>query len=542
MPQLDTLFRTWRRGTDRSAALDADDREIAARLAVVDDAYRADVGPFVRDRSGYFLGYTPIGSDLLPVHVSPRIMDERSSVTTGATGTGKTVLQVMLALETLARGNAGLVASDYQGHDSGFAKLLAEHALPGLAMRLPPERGAELLLGVRVFAPWLSSKLPSFHLTAPGGSASRRAAAIIDVFAATCGVGAFGPRMLALTTPATRALILTGTPLPLLAEFLTNERFRRALTIAAGDPDLTSYVEHRFAADFREAGASVLARLDRFFADESTKLSMYAPDPFDPAAWLESGTTILNLGGGTSSHRAFWASFVQHALLSAALARQATRSSRRVVIRIDEAQVGLPGEAQARELDDALSRVRSRKVAIAIAHQHAGQLSSYPFLRESLKANCGYMLTFRVPEETIVQNAFPLPDSLPPGVSSGLSEAQVRSVWTRVLTSLPDRTFLVRVPTLSPASVPVVAAHFDVEAFGRDAPEDIRALAREGQGGYPRADLAARETVWRRTAEEIARAAEPNVDALARLARRRAPARAEPDRDGAAASSIVEVG
>lgn len=521
MPRTDEFLRALRRGGDHEAALMADLERTARRDAESVSAYDARIAPFVRDRHGVPYGTTfGGGGSWCTVRVPRRIAHERSAMLLGATGTGKTTFLAYLATQDLARPDVVLIGGDYQGADSGFAPRLCDHVLPGLAMRLPPERGAALLAGLRVIAPWKNRLVPSLHLTAPGGSAGMRAAQLIDIFGATtggAGAGEFGPRMTSLAIPVAKLQVQLNVPLPLFRDTLTNPGFRRGLAIAANDPELTAYMDARFTADFRDAGASVLSRLDQLLLDDVTRLALFAPEPFAPASWLEGGTTILDLGGSSGLHRRFFAANLQSGVLGAVMERRPTRRSPHVVVRIDEAHVGIASPAQAAELDDALSRMRGRKAALTIAHQHLGQLASYPSLVQSLKTNAGAFVAFRVPAESAAATSFILPDAMPPGLGADLPEAQVARAWERVLASLPDRVFFLRTPGLSSASIPVRAPDLDVERFGADAPEDIRALAREGQYGFERSELAAREATWHRVVAELGQVAEPNVVALRRF-------------------------
>ena len=451
-----------------------------------------------------------------------------SSHVVGATGTGKTTAMTAWAAQDVATPGVVSVNLDYKGD---FAKNLTEIVIPWVALKLPLDEGTELLESLRVWAPWSGRKIPSLHLTSPGGSVSRRAVALTDLFVATVGAGELGHRQLSVFVPAVKLMMKTGVPFALLPEIFTLPGFRGALLIAAEDPELTSYFENRFMADAREGVVfSILSRFDRFLSDDTTKRALFGPTPFDATVWLEHGTTVCDFGGGLRSHRVFWASFVQHAILEAVLSRPTRRTSPRVAIRIDEVQMGIPTKDQAEELDDALCLMRSRRAALAIAHQHAGQLAEYPSLLSSLRANAGILAAFRIPKESAEATSCVVPEGLPPGIDGkGLTESQVRETWIRVLSSLPDRTFLLRAPTLASSSIPVRAPTLDLEALSREVPEAIRALGRDGQDGFTSEALGLREDTWRRVVAELSTVAAPNVTALAHFAEPeegvRAPAR-----------------
>lgn len=518
----DATLRAFLRGSDHDAALQADARrtEEEEQRAVRESLVR--LAPFTRSHEGVQFGQTPAPhNEWLNVIVPYRVAHELSGWMQGATNQGKTTLMLSIDAHDFTVPNRVHVRFDYQGSENGYAYQLTHSVIPGVAVRLAPEDGARLLADLRVIAPWQSSKLPSLHLTAPGGNVNVRAAALVDVFAGTtniAGAGEFGPRMLSLALRGVKVLMKTDTPFPLLQELWTNERVRAALVRCSGDSELEAYARDRLPADFRDAGASVLARLDRFLSDDATRLACFGPEPFEPGELIEKGTTVMNLAGGTPMHRAFWAAFAQTSTLGAILVRRPTKASPRVLVKIDEAHVGLPSADQARLLDDALSRMRGRRASLVIAHQHAGQLSDFPFLRESLRANCGYVVTFRVPANTFAASGSSVPEMLLPGMTGNLTESQNRDVWERVVENLPRRTFLLRAPDLANTTIAVQAPTFEVEKFVAGVPRDIIDLCVEGQGGYDRAELAVREQAWRRAISEIGAAADANLTALERLA------------------------
>ncbi len=513
MPTLDGIVRTLRRGSDRTAALAADrereeEGEARHRAAVVDT-----LAPYTRHAEGLVFGHTPgLDGSSLTVTLPYRVAHERSAWITGATGAGKTTFLLAITLQDLTTPDRAVIACDFQGSEGGYANRLRHHVIPGLVARFDTAEADGFLGAMRVVAPWRSTTLPSLNLTNAAGPVQRRAAELVDVFAATTG-GDFGPRMLSCTLPLVRLAMVARVPLPLLPEIATNAATRRALLLAAEDPELHSYFRDRFAADFRDAGASVLSRIDRLLMDEPTRAAMFAPHPFDPSSWLEGGTTVIDLGGATPLLRDFWAALFQSTLLAAVLSRRTTRVSPRVILRIDEAQLGVPSAAQAAALDDALSRMRSRRAALTVAHQHCAQLAGHANLLQSLKANAGVIATFRVPQETAAATGV-MPDALLPGMDADVTEAQMRDAWTRVIASLPDRHFILRAPALSAASIPVRAPTFDAEQFGSGASAELRARVQEAGGGLTRAALRAHETSWRSLLAEVAQAAEPNVDTL----------------------------
>jgi hypothetical protein len=542
MAPVDEFLRGMMRGSDREAALRADDERRDAANAEETEKALAILKLFNSGKGGIFCGTTPgPNGQWMGVSLPTRIIHERSGHCEGATGTGKTTFQLYLGLQALTSPGRTNIFCDFQGADSGLANQLLNFVIPGLAMRLPSEEGAELLAGLRVIAPWQNKKLPSLHLTSSTGNINTRAAVLVDTFGATtnvAGAGDFGPRMLGLTLPMTKLLMKRDIPAPLFGAAFTCEPFRNALVAGCDDPELAAYFRDRFAADFRDAGAAVLSRLDRFFLDDATRLACFGPDPLDASDWIERGNTVLGLGGAPPLIRSFWAAFAQTTCLGAILSRRPTRTSPRVLLHIDEAQLALVSTVQARELDDALSRMRGRRAALLFANQHAGQLSEYSFLKESLKANCGFQINFRVPRDTFAASGCETPNGLLPGMSAGVTEAQVREVWMSVVANLPDRTFLLSAPGFA-TTIPVRAPDFDVRAFARGVPKDVVDLAKEGQGGYDRQELAEREAAWRKVVAEIGTAIDPNVDALQRFAS--APRRGN-GRRGPRGGSVTEVG
>ncbi len=522
---LDALVRRLLRGPDAEAALRSD-RERTAAAAESERTREAETSAPYRRGDGVLMGTTMLsGARSAEVRLPRKLALGLSSHIVGATGTGKTTAMTAWAAQDVASPGVVSVNLDYKGD---FAKNLTEVVIPWAAVKLPVEGGTALLENLRVWAPWSGRRIPSLHLTSPGGSVSRRAVALTDLFVATVGAGELGHRQLSAFVPAVKLMMKTAVPFALLPEVFSLPGLRAALLVAAEDPELTSYFENRFPADAREGVVfSILSRLDRFLADDTTKLALFGPHGFDAATWLESGTTVCDFGGGLRSHRVFWASFVQHAVLEAVLSRPTRRTSPRVLIRIDEVQMAIPTAAQAEELDDALCLMRSRRASLQIAHQHAGQLAAYPSLLSSLRANVGMMAAFRIPKESAEATSCVVPEGLPPGVDGGgLTESQIREAWVRALSSLPDRTFLLRAPTLAPSSIPVRAPVLDLEALAREVPEPVRALGRDGTDGFAPEELAAREEKWRRVALELSATREPNAAALARFAEPEPDARA----------------
>lgn len=515
-----SLVRELLRGSDRAAALEADrEREQAA----ADDAERAAIErlePFTRARQGTYFGNTPgTGGEWLRVMIPHRVALTQSLWIQGVSGGGKTTFLNWLTYQDFQTPNLVVCALDYQGAESGYSRQLLTRVIPGLIAQRGAEWGAEFLRGLRVIAPWQSRKLPTLHITATGGNVNQRAASLVDIFASTTGIGnaEFGPRMLSCTMPSVRLAMRLGLPFPLIPDLMTNEALRTKLVARCGDSALVSYMRDRFLADYRDAGPAVLSRFDRLLGDDATKLATFAPEPFDAADRVEHGWTIANFGGGPVMHRAAWVALTQKATLDAILARRTTKRSPRVVVRVDEAQVGLVSTVQAKELDDALSRMRGRKAALTIAHQHAGQLGEYASLKESLRTNCGLFATFRVPPQSFGSFGCDVPGPLP-GMDPTLAAADTRAAWEHVIENLPKRTYLLRVPDLSSATIPVRAPEFDVEALARNVPRELVELVEEGTHGFDRRELAARETAWREALSELTGAADPNMDALARLA------------------------
>jgi hypothetical protein len=521
------LLRTLLRGSDQQAALQADRNRLKAAEAGAIREALARLAPFTRTTDGVYVGDTP-GRDgqWLRVTIPFRIALALSLWIVGTPGAGKTVFLLWLALLDLLTPNVVGLYYDYQGSESGFSTQLLTKVIPGLIFRLGAEWGAKLLSGLRVIAPWQSRKLPSLHVTAPGGNVNLRAASLVDIFAATTTVAGgteFGPRMLSFTMPHTRMFIRLGIPFPLLATVMPSDSLRTKLAAASGDESLIAYMRDRCMADYRDAGAAVLSRIDRFLADDTTRLACFAPEPLDATESIEHGITIANFGGGPAMNRAAWTTFTQKASLDAIIARRPTKQSPRIILRIDEAQVGLPSTLQAREIADAVERMRGRRAALAFAHQHGGQLSEYPFLKEALRGCCGTFATFRVPPHTFAESGCGVPDTLLPGMDRTIPPSEVHAAWERVIDSLPKRTFLLRAPDLSNSTIPVRTPDFDVDEFARGVPRELVELVSEGQLGYDRDVLAARETTWLRVLAELATVSDPNVDALNRLARGNGP-------------------
>ena len=516
MPTLDSWLRSLLRGDDRLAALKADAERGAKAGRTQASEYEACVAPYIRCRDGLLFGTTELPERRIhEVRLAARIAQGSSGWVTGATGSGKTRGLLALALQDFATPHTTCIAADFKGD---LAEGLIEAVIPWLATQLPPEQGAELLHGLRVWAPWNSDRLPSMHLTFPGGSLRRRAIAIAELFVATIAAGEFGHRQQSLLLPCLRLMIATGTPLALLGEVLNSAALRDSLIDLARDAELTSYFRDRFPADSREGVAfSILSRFDRFISDESTRLALFGEDPFDPAEWLESGATVCDFGGGLGTHQRFWAAAILHGLTTAILSRRVTRESPRVVVRVDEVQVGIASQDQARELENTLSLMRSRRASLWVAHQHAGQLAEHPALLQSLRTNTGVQVAFRSPRETTSAMATVLPDQVLPGIlRHDVTEAQMRQAWEIALAALPERVFLLRCPELSPIGIPVRTPVVDLDSMRRQSLPEARFLARQGARSYSKADLAKRERLWRQLAAELGRAATPNSDALAR--------------------------
>lgn len=519
MPGLDAWLRSMSRGDDCRAALRAEAEREATVVRSEASEYEACLAPYTRCQDGLLFGTTGLsGGRSQEVRLATRIAHGTSGWTTGSTGSGKTRGLLGLALQDLATPRTTCIAADFKGD---FSEGLTESVIPWMATQLPPARGADLLMGLRVLAPWRGNGLPSLNLTSPaGGSLRRRAVAIAELFNVTVGAGELGHRQQAVFMPTLRLLLATGTPLPLLPDVLTSERLRAGLLELAHDPELTSYFRDRFPADHRENTTySILARFDRFLADECTRLALFGEAPFDPAEWLETGTTVIDLGSGLESHRRFWSAAILHGLVTSILARRVSRGSPKVVVRIDEVHVGIAGQDQARELENALSLMRSRRASLWIAHQHAGQLAEHPQLLQSLRTNTGVQIAYRCPRETASAMATVLPDRLPPGMlRPDATEAQVRQAWELALAALPERTFLLRCPLLGPIGIPVRTPTIDLDRMRRESSPEARSLASEGASSHTRTELALREGLWRQLASELGQAASPNSDALARAA------------------------
>ncbi len=472
---------------------------------------------FVAPTDGLVMGSTTLpNGGAAWVRVPWRIAHGLSRWIVGATGGGKTTAMLCWKAQDLRDPKVRSIDLDSKGD---YATGLLEVAVPWVATHISPEDGAELLSGLRVIAPWDARLLPSLHLTWTGPAMRERSTALVGLFNATTTSGnALGHNQEACFVPLVRLLMSRSVPFALLADVAVRPGFRNALLAGSDDAELRGYFDTRFENEGRGGVLrGILTRMDRFLADDATRLALFGPEPFDSSRWLEEGTTVASFGGGLDQHRRFWASVTVHALVRAILRRRPTRSSPRVVVGIDEVQRAIPSAEQAQDLEDALSLMRSRKASLSIAHQHPAQLADHPALLQSLRTNVGTTVAFRSPAEgSALSHVFP--ESLPPGVdASRLSEADIRRVWEQVLPGLPERTFLLRVPDLSPASIIVRAPHFDVDALRREVPEDIRAIARDGQEGFTRDDLAARERAWRQAVHELDGAPTPNLDALGRL-------------------------
>lgn len=500
-----------------------------ARAARAEDIQRQLISfqRFVDVKDGLVVGSIVLPDETVAcVRIPWKIAHGLSQWVVGGTGGGKTTVLLNMRAQSLRNPSVHSVDLDSKGD---YASGLTEVVYPWVALHLPPEQGASLLASLRVIAPWEGRTLPSLHLTFAGPSARERATALVGLFNATVGNGsALGHNQEACFVPLVRLLMADGVPLALLPDVATRSRFRAALLASAGDAELRAYFDTRYENEGRGGVLrGILARVDRFLSDDATRLALFGPEPFDVSRWLEEERMVGNFSGGLDQHRRFWTAFTVHSLTRAILRRRPTRRSPRVLVAIDEVQRAIPTQEQAQDLEDALSLMRSRRAALCIAHQHPGQLAEYPALLQSLKTNVATTLAFRSPGDvSALSHVFP--ETVPPGVdATGLDEAAIRRVWERVLPGLPERTFLLRVPALSPSSIVVRAPEFDIEALRREIPEDVQAIAREGQYGFTREELALRELAWREAVHELDAAATPNTDALARLAREAANTRTE---------------
>lgn len=514
MKPLDALVRGLRRGHDQRAAALHDRASfdaIAARHAAAHEA----------TFNGFADGARIVGRALCSsepgrlLRLPSTLSHKRSSWVLGATGTGKSRYILSGCIQDLAAGDVGVLLLDWKGES---ANQFSQVIVPWVAMQLGPARGAELLRGLRVLAPWSTRSLPSLHLTFPGGDVARRSAALVDLFTAAAGAGELGHRQQSLLLPTVRLAMQTNLPFPLIPDVLCRTGLRRALVAAAGDAELTAFFDGRFEVEARETTlGGLLSRIDRFLSDDAVRLALFGADPFDVADWLESGVSVVSLDGAVRVHRLFWSAFIQAALVESILGRRVTPQSRHVVVRVDEAQLGLPTDEQAHALEDALSLMRHRRASLSVIHQHPGQLARYPMLLESLRTNIGVSAVFRCAGEGLAAIRHALPESLPPGVDgAGLPDHRIREAWELALQSLPDRVFVLRAPSIAPSGVVAGTLDLPLEKLAAEVPAEIRAIATEGFGANTRSTLAVRERAWRRTVAELDHVRDVNHDALAR--------------------------
>ncbi len=451
--------------------------------------------------------------DLLSAHAS----------VTGASGAGKTFLVLLMLLELLRSGLRGVVLLDMKGEVSD---LLLRSFLPAWIGGVGQVERDAVLRDLVVLDPFAPDALPPLNVLRRDPQVAIEVQAFDLASSFERAVGAeMGIRQDTILDWNLRLAVDQGLSFVGLRRMMEEPFLLEALVARTQDRDIKRYFLTRYASEPQTSKLSLLARLDRFLALPSTRLSLSAPGCVDFDRMLSGGISIINLGGapaGCEDVAKFWATILLTKIIRAIFRRDPSGKAPPALLVADEWQEALT-RPMAEQFERVLTLARSRNVFCWLVNQQLGQVQkASPSLREILVGNTAIQVLFRAsPEDARAMRhllpvggrearAAPLPWERATG-GPFLSAAEELEARVSEVAQMPER-----VAYFWDRRKPWRAVRFRTATL---AQPDLRALPRDlvdrvvcGSVAIPVVDL-----------ETAARAEADALDALARLGGAAAP-------------------
>lgn len=328
------------------------------------------------------------------VHVPPGTL-HRHMLVTGTTGYGKTGFLLSLILGLLSRrARTGIVVVDPKGET---VQLLRDQFLPVLCERsagLAPEQvvtvspfgGASVRLDP-------CARVPGLAVEVQAHCAGQLLAGMVD------GVG---PRMASCLSWLLRAAIEAGGSLLDVRAALVEPEAACAMAHHVREEEVRHYLLATLARESQATREALRARIDHLLLLPQLKAMLCARGSLSGSEMIEAQVTLVDLSGsplGMEATARFVGGWIFTLLTAAALNRTVREDTHPVLIAIDEwHRIANTG---ADDLERLLSQVRFKRVALALANQSLGQISSLSMsLLQSLITNVSLQALFRpAPED-----------------------------------------------------------------------------------------------------------------------------------------------
>lgn len=476
MTRFASAFRKVLMGKPRALARQAQAR--AASLGLTTESDReAFLSRFAIDqrRGNVVLGAFPHVKEDHWIGLPAPELVRRSGMICGATGGGKSVEAQSIEMQLIPCW-IPIIHIDPKGEG---AQDLTTWNLPALySWGLINDQDLE---HIRVIRPFDTDTAPPLNVTLPEPGVDPAVQTLGIVTAVEDALNdPFGGRMQRAARYPIKLAIELGRPLTWVRRWLGNPtQFARDAQLSA-DPEIREYAHTGLPRENKASLEALVARLDNFLFLPQTCDALEAPTCVDFGEALESGLTIVDLGGapaGLESVLRFWSGIIVGKLQRAILSRPVTDTTPWTWLLIDEAPVIISAR-QAVAFERLISLARFRKVGIWAIAQLAAQFGSADsLLAKSIETNIRISLNFRCNPDDARRSA------------GALAAGKDRSAATNVLSTLPDRHFLLHLRDSGHAPQILRSPRMDLGRIRRAAESvapKVRERIRTGSIAVPR--------------------------------------------------------
>jgi len=437
-----------------------------------------------------------------PIAVSNKNLLSGHGYILGSSGCGKTylILNLIRQLIKTKKEKLSCIIFDQKGD-------LAEHIkslwLPYLLSSMENSTQKKMLDNLVIINPFSTKYLPPFQILKkiPNVHPELQARTTAILFEKLMD-SPLGIRQSYILEKALLLAIQHELPLPKVRDFFINSSYLTDILKKTKDKDLRNWFHFHLPKENRESKNSLLSRLDYLLMLPQTKWMLSAPNCIQFPELLESGITIVNLGGpplGAERISVFWGTFIFEMLTRAIFNRDVQRNTPPVIVFIDEFQELLSSELT-NQMERILALSRSKKVFLWLIHQQIAQIrKTSPALLKIILTNTAFQCIFRSNYEDAKSFSYLLPvtgkrlrSNVHPmeqiDKKHYCTPAEELRLLTKELTTLPNRAFyflssremkkaqLLYSPTLSDKKAHVFIEH---------APKDYLHIFEKGSMSLP---------------------------------------------------------
>lgn len=369
---------------------------------------------------------------------------------TGATGSGKTALAIVLLAQLLAR-DPWRATEIIVEPKRDLAPFIRDVLVPSLVASLP-EKAAEALatrfIALNVFDP--GSVVPFQILTPdPTLTINEQAFEVTTSFTRTVGLRDIGPLQETTLRLAFTVGIDLGLTLQEVLRFLGDEMYRRTLVPSIRHAEARDYFERRFTRERPSGIAALQNRLAALLAVPGLSRLLGGAGMVRFPSLLNGYVTVIDLSGAPAGMREvqrFIGELMIARLVRAAFARRVTQETLPVGLWLDEFQDIVTPEL-ASDAERVFAQARSQRCFLRILHQSGAQFTDANFLR-ILRSQSNFHAVFRSDEQDAryLEPFLPvLQDGARTDTAEPFSDPEARAArraLLEVVPRLPDRTFL----------------------------------------------------------------------------------------------------